>query len=173
MAGGNHGKRKNRSRCAGRNLAACLGKMSPRRAVLRWRSLVRSEPWCHAWSCFLRGWLWVVEAGGYTRPDHIDATFRHLSALCLWLYPPLTTSACLWSLAVKCSSLAATCLCACHQLPFVLAGHLAGFSRRSGGTTMAVLRAYGAMPDRLGRLEGAERRRRARSARHLRRNRSF
>ena len=48
-----------------------------------------------------------------------------------------------------------------------------GFTGRSKGTVAAVLRAYGAMPDRFGRLEGAKRRRRARSARHLRRNRSF
>ena len=48
-----------------------------------------------------------------------------------------------------------------------------GFTGRFGGVAAEVLRAYGAMLDRFGRLEGAERRRRARSARHLRRNRSF
>ena len=52
-----------------------------------------------------------------------------------------------------------------RRLAAALPGGLGGWRRR--------FCAYGAMLDRFGRLEGTKRRRRARSARHLRRNRSF
>ena len=161
----------------GRNLATCLGKMPRRRVVLRWRLRVRTPVvCCPSLPCSIAQVALGCGIGGCSHPDHMGITSRRFFASCLRFCRPLSASVCLVSFALSRSSLAVGCLCALRHLPpvaFCVTGHLVGLTRTSGGTAAAVLRACGGMPDRFGRLEGAERRRRSWSARHLRRNQSF
>ena len=123
--------------------------------------------------CSLRRWLWVWDRRQWP-PRPFGRNFSpHLCVLFAIL--PATNH--VRVLGVVC----AAAQFACRRLPLrfapLAAGGffvLTGTTGWSGGTVAAVLRADGGMSDRFGRLEGAERRRRARSAaRHLRRNRSL
>ena len=93
--------------------------------------------------------------GGSGRPDHLGATSRRIFASCSRFCPRLTASACLVSFALSRNSLVADCLCAWRHLPLVVFFVLTGMTGWSGGTVAAVLRGYGGMSDRFGRLDGA------------------
>ena len=122
--------------------------------------------------------------GGCSRHDHLGATSRadFLRRVCGFSRRcPRPRAWCrLRCRAARLSLIAFAVAAACLWLFFCVTRHLGGLTRTSGGTAAAVLRAccgfarlLCGIPDSFRWLEGTERRRRARSARHLRRNRSF
>ena len=150
--------------------ASFAGGMALRRS--RTRSSLVGYP------CLLLGridarWLWVAEPVVVATTTTITRLFRASATMFVRPLPSLIGCLCAVLLGRVPNPLPTLPLLPPRNLRADCAQARGGFTERSGGVAAAILRAYGGMPDRFGRLEGTERRRRARSARHLRRNRSF
>jgi hypothetical protein len=109
--------------------------------------------------------------GGCGRHHDRDGTFRVSAAVFVRPPPSLTWCLCVvWLGVVPQTSCPICCFCRVYIYIYVRADCAqarGGFTRQSGGVAVVVWRACGGMRGRFVRLEGAERRRRVRSARQL------